>query len=109
MKKSIVTLRLLFDILWHYDKAIFIYFVFSCCSSALLPYVGILLPKYVIQGLLTHQPLPYWTILLCVLGVGSMGIGGIAALTTQLFKAHISAARNGCFGKMITDKMLRIC
>lgn len=108
MKKSIDTLRFLFDILWHYDKAIFIYFVFSCCSSALLPYVGILLPKYVIQGLLTHQPLPYWTILLCVFGVGSMGIGGIAALTTQLFKAHISAARNGCFGKMITDKMLRI-
>lgn len=108
MRKSVRTMRYLADTLWSYDRSIFFYFAVSCVLGACLPYVGILMPQYIVSGLLTKEDAQYWGLLFGILGIVSIGVGGGCAVSTQAFKGRINAARNGCFGKLLTEKMQRI-
>lgn len=50
----------------------------------------------------------YWLFLFSAFGVVTLSIYGVHTFSTQSFKGRIHAARNGCFGKMLTEKMQRI-
>ncbi len=108
MKKPVRTMRFLAGALWEYDRMIYFYFLVSCLLGACLPYVGILMPKYIVSGLLEKEDAGYWGMVFAVFGGVSIGVGGVCALSTRAFKGHINAARNGCFGKLLTEKMQRI-
>lgn len=108
MKKSWQTLRFLAGKLWEYDRMIYFFLFLSCVFGSAVPYIGIYLPKYVISGLLEQRPVQYWILLFSAFGVATLSIYGIYTFSTQSFKGRIHAARNGCFGKMLTEKMQRI-
>lgn len=108
MKNSLLTLRFLAGALWRYDPMIYVFFIISCLLGAIMPYVGILMPRYIMYGLLTPQAAEYWIMLFGIFGIASIGFGGIHSFASQAFKGHINAARNGCFGKLLTEKMQRI-
>lgn len=108
MKRKIDNLHYLVTILWKFDKYIFLLFLCSILTGAIMPYVGILLPKFVLQALLNQEGAKYWLTLFLLFGVGGTCIYVLDAWFLNMFKAHISAARNGCFGQMLTDKMLKM-
>lgn len=108
MKKKIDNLNYMVKILWEFDKWIFLLFAGSIITGTIVPHVGILLPKYVIQALLNQANASQWVSLLLVFGLGGTCIYVINVWFLNLFKAHIKAARNGCFGQMLTDKMMKM-
>lgn len=108
MKKKIDNLKYMIKILWEFDKWIFLLFVGSILTGTIVPYIGILLPKYVIQALLNQADAGQWVRLLLVFGVGGTCIYVINVWFLNLFKGHIKAARNGCFGQMLTAKMMKM-
>lgn len=108
MKKNIDNLRYLAAILWKFDKYIFLLFLCSILTGAIVPYIGILLPKFVLRALLSHADIEYWIKLFLLFGLGGTCLSVLDAWLLNMFKAHISAARNGCFGQMLTEKMLKM-
>lgn len=101
-------MRFLAKTLWQHDKWIFVFFFLSIVFGGCVPYIGVLAPKYVLAGLLQKCGTAYWMGLVAVFGIGGALLGVLSALFTQQFKSHINAARNGCFGKLLTEKMLRM-
>ena len=85
MRKSVRTMWYLADTLWSYDRSIFFYFAVSCVLGACLPYVGILMPQYIVSGLLTKEDAQYWGLLFGILGIVSIGVGSTLSIILRKY------------------------
>lgn len=95
-------------ILYKFDRIIFILFALCILIEMALPYVGILLPKFVIQGIVGGAGIDWWMKIFLVFGIGGTALYLTDRVCGQGFKAHMTAARNGCFGDMLNNKMMKI-
>lgn len=108
MNKAVENLEYLSNIIWKYDKKIFIYFFLSMTFCAISPYFVVLAPKYILGTIINRGGREEWILLCLIFGIGSLVIYILESIFTSIFKSHLSASRNGCFGDMLTEKMLRM-
>ena len=108
MYKPLENLRYLSKVLWKFDRRIFPLAVAEALIGALIPYLSVLIPKYAIAGILEGMSSAYWVMFFVAFGMGGILLYALDALLSNYLKARISAARNGCFGQMLTDKMFRM-
>ena len=108
MNKAVGNLRYLSSIIWQYDKKIFIYFFLSMIFCSISPYFVVLAPKYILKTIINRGHGEEWILIFLIFGIGSLLVYILENIFTSLFKSHLSAARNGCFGNMLTEKMLRM-
>lgn len=101
-------LRYLSKVLYRYDKVIFFLFAVSIIVETVIPYVVILLPKFILQGILMDAGVQWWIFLVICFGIGGTILYIVKEICGSQLKAHITAARNCCFGDMLNNKMLKI-
>ena len=100
--------KYLFKILIQYDFTILLLFMLCVLTEMLLPYIGILLPRFVIQAIITYADWNQWICILGIFGIGGGAVYIIDTLCNSRLKTHISVARNCCFGDMLNWKMMKI-
>lgn len=108
MHKTLDNLRYLSGVLWHFDRNIFFLAVSECLVGALIPYLTILAPECAIAGILNHKEPFYWISFFLLFGMGGIILHMLEVLLVNGFRARVSAARNGCFGQMLTEKMFHL-
>ena len=107
MKDRIRNLLLLVKILWMFDRKIYFYFSLSSVLFSVEPYFNILIPRYVIKGILENSHALFWQQIF-VVGLLSVVISALAIVFYHLFERRINISRNECFGEMLDQKMTRI-
>jgi len=76
--------------------------------SAAIPYIYILAPKIILTAILENVGFSEWVLLLIVMFFTIVILTVLSAFFTEKFKTHITITRNGCFGKMLSEKMMKM-
>lgn len=108
MKQAFCNLKYLVKIIWRFDPKVYIFFFVSTLMGAMVPYIMVFAPKYILRAVLHKANMNEWIILVAFWGVGGILIHLLERIFTNNFENHLSALRNGCFGDMLSDKMLKM-
>ncbi len=108
MKKIFDNLHYLCQIIWKFDKSIFITFVLVILLGAVSPYIVVLAPKYMLGAILHRADAREWLLIGLVFVLGGLAVYLLESVLAGRFKGHLSILRNGCFGDMLTEKMLKM-
>jgi len=98
----------LIKVLWGYDRWIILFFLLSVMTSSLTPYILILAPKFILNAVLNDAGWERLVLLFAIILIGGLVLYFMSALFQNQYKTRITIARNGCFGDMLTNKMMRM-